>query len=195
MKDDAIKVVPLKEVAKACLGYSFRGAVKDVPDGDVAVVQIKNTDPERGVDWSALIKTVLPGRKKPEWLQAGDVLFTARGNRNVAVHIDQVSGRAVCAPHFYLLRTSGDAILPAYLAWYINESPAQRYFAQSAEGTLITSIRRGVLEELPVPVPSMERQQMIANLVAAARHEKQLTEQLIRNRDQQLKLVALGLIQ
>ena len=46
-----------------------------------------------------------------------------------------------------------------------------------------------------MPVPSLDRQQLIVDLVAAARREKQLTEQLIRNREQQLMLVARDLIQ
>lgn len=185
----------VKDVAEARLGYPFRGAIKDTSGGEVAVVQIKNTDPERGVDWEMLVKTTLPGRKQPDWLQAGDVLFIARGNRNVAVYVDEVPGQVVCAPQFYLLRMRNNAVLPEYLAWYINEFPAQCYFAQSAEGTLITSIRRGVLEALPVPIPSLERQQLIVKLAAAASREKLLTEQLIRNREQQLKLIARGLIQ
>ena len=195
MKNDAVKVVALQDIAETRLGYSFRAAVTNAPDGDVAVVQIKNVHPQRGIDWSALANTSLTGRKKPDWLQPGDVLFAARGSRNIAVCVGEVPGKAVCAPQFYLVRIRDSAVLPEYLAWYINEAPAQRYLAQSAEGTLVTSIRRAVLEALPVPVPGVERQQIIAHLATAARHEKLLTEQLIRNREQQLRLVAHGLIQ
>ena len=195
MRNDAVKIEQLVDVAMARPGYPFRGAVEEVSGGEVGVVQIKNANPEYGIDWSELVRTNLPGRRKPDWLQTGDVLFTARGNRNVAIHVDQAPGQVVCAPHFYLLRTLDDRVLPAYLAWYINEVPAQRYLAQSAEGSVITSIRRAVLEALPVPVPSLDRQQLIVDLVAAARREKQLTEQLIRNREQQLMLVARDLIQ
>ena len=195
MNNDAINSVQVKDVAEARLGYPFRGAIKDTSGGEVAVVQIKNTDPERGVDWEMLVKTTLPGRKQPDWLQTGDVLFIARGNRNVAVYVDEVPEQVVCAPQFYLLRMRNNAVLPEYLVWYINEFPAQCYFAQSAEGTLITSIRRGVLEALPIPIPSLERQQLIVKLAAAASREKLLTEQMIRNREQQLKLIARGLTQ
>ena len=185
----------LGDVAEARPGYPFRGAIKSVPGGELAVVQIKNADPEQGVDWGALVNTTPAGRKSPDWLRSGDVLFIARGNRNVAVHLEQVPSRAVCAPQFYLLRVKGDLVLPAYLAWYLNEGPAQRYLEQSAEGSVVTSIRRQILEALPLPIPNLERQQVIVNLADAVRREKQLTEQLIRNREQQLTLVARGLIQ
>ena len=195
MANGAEKIVQLKAVAQAHLGYPFRGAVKAIPKGEVAVVQIKIADPERGVDWPSVVRTELAGRKQPDWLQPGDVLFAARGNRNVAIHLDTVPDSAVCAPQFYLLRVKGDRIIPAYLAWYINQLPAQRYFAQSAEGTLVTSIRRAVLEALPVPLPSLERQQLIVKLGDAFRREKLLTEKLLLNREQQLRLVATGLME
>lgn len=195
MNDVAHLIVPLGKITQAHLGYPFRGAVKAVREGGVAVVQIKNADPERGVNWSSVISTELAGRKRPDWLQPDDVLFAARGNRNVAILIDAVPGRAVCAPQFFLLRVKDDRVLPAYLAWYLNQLPAQRYFAQSAEGTLVTSIRRAVLEALPVPLPSFERQQLIAKLGDAFLREKRLTEKLLLNREQQLRLVAIGLME
>jgi hypothetical protein len=195
MSDDAVTVARLGDVTEVRPGYPFRGAISDAPGGEVSVVQIKNVDPERGVDWGALLRTALAGRKQPDWLQGGDVLFIARGNRNVAVYLDEVSSQAVCAPQFYLLRVKGDLVLPAYLAWYLNEGPAQRYFEQSAEGSVVTSIRRQILEALPLPIPNLERQQVIVNLVDTARREKQITKQLIRNREQQLALVARSLIE
>ena len=195
MENDAVKVYRLGDVVAVRPGYPFRGSIKEAPRGEMAVVQIKNADAERGVDWQALANTEPTGRKQPDWLQGGDVLLIARGNRNVAVFLNQVPGRAVCAPQFYLLRVKDDRVLPAYLAWYLNEFPAQRYFEQSAEGSVVTSIRRQVLESLPLPIPDLQRQQLIVNLVDTARREKQLTEQLIRNREQQLTLVARGLIQ
>lgn len=177
------------------LGHPFRGPVREVANGEVAVVQLKNADPDRGVDWPALVRTTLFGRKQPDWLQTDDVLFAARGNRNLALHMDEVPGPAVCAPQFYLLRVRSENVLPAYLTWYLNQQPAQRYFAQSAEGTLITSIRRPVLEALPIPVPRIDRQHLIARLNNAVSKEKRVTEQLLRNREQQLRLVATGLIE
>lgn len=195
MSNDAVHIAQLQDLAEARPGYPFRGAVKEAAEGDVAVVQIRNADPERGVDWDAVVRTTLTGRKQPDWLRPGDVLFAARGNRNVSIYIDQVAGQAVCAPQFFLLRVKGESVLPPYLAWYLNQGPAQRYFEASAEGSFITSIRRAVLEALPVPLPSIERQRLIANLADAARREKELTEKLIRNREQQLRLVAFDLIE
>ena len=194
MTNDAKTALPLGSLVDIRLGYPFRGAIKDAPDGVVTVLTIKGLDPDAEVDWSVFPRSALTGRKNPDWLLAGDILFAARGSRNFAICLDDVPEKVVCAPQFYLLRVT-EVIQPGYLAWYINQAPAQRYFAQSAEGTLVRSIRRSVLEALPVPVPSAARQKAIVRLSVAVKREKQIAEKLLVNRQQQLRLVATELME
>ena len=196
MVNDAEKSkMKLRDLAEIRSGYPFRGAVKENPRGEAAVVQIKNVDPDEGIDWAALIQTDLTGRRKPDWLQTGDILFTARGNRNVAVYVGGAPKKAVCAPQFFLIRPKSDQpVLPQFVAWQINQPEAQRYFAQSAEGTLITSIRRKILEDMPLHLPSREKQELVAKLCEAAQQEKRLLTELIENRKKQLHIVAKNLL-
>lgn len=190
-----LRLVKIKDVATVAAGHPIRGAVRDTPDGDVAVVQIKNAHADTGIDWEAVARTRLTGRRKPDWLKPGDILFSARGQRNIAVCLDQPPDRAVCSPHFFLVRVKKDKpALPAFLAWQINLPEAQRYLAQSATGSYITSIRRQVLERLPLRLPDLETQQTVIDLVRTARREKQLMEQLIENRQRELDVVARGLL-
>ena len=185
----------LSDLATISAGHPIRDAIRDVPDGDVAVVQIKNVNTETGVDWPAVAKTKLAGRRGPDWLKPGDVIFSARGHRNVAVCLDQPPGRAVCSPHFFLIRVKdGKSTVPEFLAWQMNLPPAQRYFEQSATGSYITSIRRQVLETLPLQIPSLERQRLLVRLADAAKREKHLMERLIQNRQRELDLVAEELL-
>jgi hypothetical protein len=188
-------VKPLNALATISAGHPIRDAVRDVPGGDVAVVQIKNVDAETGVDWPAVAKTKLTGRREPDWLKPGDVIFSARGHRNVAVCLDQPPARAVCSPHFFLIRVKdGKSTIPEFLAWQMNLPPAQRYFEQSATGSYITSIRRQVLETLQLQIPSLDRQRLLVRLAEAASREKDLMERMIENRRRELELVAQELL-
>jgi restriction endonuclease S subunit len=185
----------LDELATITAGYPIRDAVRAVPGGDVAVVQIKNVRVDTGVDWPGVARTKLTGRRQPDWLKPGDVLFAARGQRNVAVCLDQTPPTAVCSPHFFLIRVKdGKPALPEFLAWQMNLPHSQRYFAQSATGSYITSIRRQVLETLSLLIPSLERQRVLVRLAEAARRETHLMEQLIENRQRELDLVAQELL-
>ncbi len=182
-------------MARITAGHPIRDAVRNVPGGDTAVVQIKNVSANAGVDWPAVARTTVTGRREPDWLGPGDILFSARGQRNVAVCLNQPPVRAVCSPHFFLIRVKDEGLaLPDFLAWQMNLPKAQRYFAQSATGSYITSIRRQVLETLPVQIPSLDRQRLLVRLAHAARREKQLIEKLTENRQRELELVARKLL-
>lgn len=185
----------LGKLATITAGHPIRDAVRDVPGGDVAVVQIKNVRAGTGVDWPAVARTHLTGRRQPDWLKPGDVLFSARGQRNVAVCLDQPPPKAVCSPHFFLIRVKdGNLTLPEFLAWQMNLPHSQRYFAQSATGSYITSVRRQVLETIPLLIPSLDRQRLLVSLARAARRERHLMEQLIENRQRELDLIAKELL-
>lgn len=189
------KITNLQDVATIMAGHPIRDAVRDVPGGDIAVVQIKNVDADTGVNWPAVTRTVLTSRREPDWLKPGDILFSARGQRNVAVCLDKPPARAVCSPLFFLIRVDkGVLVSPNFLAWQMNQPDAQRYFAQSATGSYITSIRRQVLEALPVLIPSLDRQHLLVQLAQAAQREKQLTQKLLENRQRELDLVARNLL-
>jgi restriction endonuclease S subunit len=195
MTIDAISV-ELESVAGVRSGHPFRGSVEESADGDVLAVQMKDVDVEGGVNWPGVIRTSLVGRKEPEWLKAGDVLFVSKGARFYAVCIDEPPSRAVCSPHFFLLQVAPQApLLPAFLAWQINQTPFQRQLQQAAEGSSQLSIRRPVLESLLVCLPSLADQHRIVAFAELARQEHRALYQLIHSRELQLQAIAEDLAQ
>lgn len=193
MIDATIKM--LGEVAEVRLGYPFRGSVPEVPDGPVAVVQMRDLTPEGVLDWTSVRRTDLEAKKEPEWLRPGDVLFASRGPSNYAGHLAQVPERAVCSPHLYVLTVRNlAAVLPEFIAWQINRVASQRYLRQSAEGSDQLSVRRTILEELPLTIPSVEHQHRLLALDHAARRERMVLETLIKNRERQIEALAAALL-
>lgn len=175
-------------------GHPFRGSIEESVEGDVLAVQMKDVDPDLGVHWPGVTRTALAGRKQPDWLRAGDVLFVSRGTRFYAVCIDEPPSPAVCSPHFFLLRVLPQAsLLPAFVAWQINQPPFQRQLQQAAEGSSQLHIRRPVLESLTLCVPSLADQQRIVALADLAGQERHALRQLIRNREHQLQALAESL--
>ena len=188
MGNEKKSLTKLADLSTINPGYPFRGIIKENPNGEVVVVQIKNIDTETGLDWENLVRTRLTGRRKPNWLRKGDILFTAHGNRNVAACLDEVDINAVCSPHLFLIRLrEGVQVLPAFVAWQINQVPAQQYLSVSATGSFITSIRRQVLENLPVSVPDIKTQKAIVALHEVAVREKRLLLDMIKNRNRQVR--------
>ncbi|MGE4290623.1 MAG: hypothetical protein AB7E32_00310 [Desulfovibrio sp.] len=181
----------LSSLVRILPSYPFRGKIDPAPEGEARAVQMKDVSEAGGVAWDELVRTELMGRRKPDWLLPGDVLFMVRGNKNFAVHLDEVPFPAVISPHFLLLKVKRNAkLLPAFLAWQINQAPAQRYLDASAEGTVQRSIRKGVLEDLPLVVPKLETQHVVVNYAQAARAEAETYLELIANRERELRGMA-----
>lgn len=177
-------------------GYPFRGSIEESADGDALAVQMKDVDPEQGVDWSGVMRTTLAGRKQPDWLKADDILVVSKGARFYAVCLDEPPSPSVCSPHFFHLQVQSQGVaMPAFIAWQINQPPFQRQLQQAAEGTNQLSIRRPVLEALTLSIPSLADQHRIVVLAELARQERQTLNRLIHNREQQLNALADGLFQ
>lgn len=190
MFNDAIQV-KLATVARVRAGYPFRGSVEEIEGGDALAVQMKDVEVGGGVNWPLVIRTTLAGRKEPDWLRAGDLLFVFKGARFYAVCIDDPPDRAVCSPHFFHLQVAdGQHVLPAFLAWQINQPPFQRQVLQAAEGSSQLSVRRPVLESMTLSMPSLAVQQRIVELDELARQERLALRRLIQNRERQLQALA-----
>lgn len=181
----------LTDIATIKPSFPFRGTVPAVADGEALVVQMKDVTADGVVGWDGLVRTELKGRKQPDWLKTGDILVLIRGNHNFAVCLGDVSAKAVCSPHFFMVQVKPRVtLLPEFLAWQINQPMAQRYFEQSAEGSLQRSIRRQVLERLPVTIPPMASQETVVHFTRAALREKRLLQALINNRERQMLAMA-----
>ena len=193
-KDTAYLSDSLREIADISAGYPLRGAVDELALGDVAIVQMRNVGQSTGVNWDEVQRIALPSKRAPAFLAAGDIIFTTRGTRNFALALDAVEGKAVCSPHFFVIRAfDAGLILPAFLAWQINQRPAQEYFQREATGSHILNIRREVIENLPLTIPPLATQRAIIALTKAASDERLALTRLIDNRNQQLEAIALGL--
>ncbi len=175
-------------------GHPFRGKMPEKSGSGIFAVQMKDVSPENGVCWDSVIETELTGKKQPDWLKQGDVLFVARGSHNYAVLIDQNREGIICAPHFYILRVVNPLLLPEFLTWQLNQKPLQNYFDSVAEGSVTKSIRRTILEKTEITVPPLEKQNKILELHETLQQEKKLYAELINTTDKLMHAIASDLM-
>lgn len=178
----------ISQLVSLTAGHPFRSSIEDVPDGDVAVVQMKDVDPEHGLNESNLYRVRLTGWKNPDYLKHGDILFIGRGHRMFAVLIERDLESTVAGSHFFIIRVKKNEqfIRPDYLTWYINHSRAQRYFSQHIAGSSLPHINRTTLENLPIIVPPLDVQERIVKAHMCRLKEKALLEKLIEKKKQLL---------
>ncbi|UZE97631.1 restriction endonuclease subunit S [Alkalimarinus alittae] len=187
----------LCEIAEIRPGHPFRGTIAPVVDSNTYVVQVRDTDTSGEIRTDEMITTELTGRKQPDWLQQGDILFVAKGAKHFAACVKQLPVQTVCSPHFFIVRIKTEntaTVLPEFISWQLNQIPAQRYFKTTAEGSMYVSIRRQVLEDVPITLPSIEKQAQLVALHASAVKEQKMLQKLITNRQQLLDAIALDIL-
>ncbi len=186
-----MKLGPLKNIATISAGFPLRGTAEGLEPGDVHFIQLRNANPENGVDWPTVSKVTLPTSRTPNWLTNGDIIFAARGSNNYAITLDAPPQKTVCAPHFFVISPlSPQQILPEFLAWQINQKQAQSHIARTATGTRNLHIRRDTLETLQIALPPLAKQQQIIDIDRTYTKERRITQQLLENRQQQIEAIA-----
>lgn len=190
--------VTLADCVTIQAGYPFRGSIKSISNGSVRAVQAKDISPLGELLTHDLVTTDLTGKREADWLQKGDILFSAKGTKHLASYVSEVIERTTCAPSLFLLRIKPEwigKVDPLFLTWQLNQPPIQTYFKRSAEGSFQISIRKPVLAATPISLPELSTQHTISKLYKASIKEHALLHKLINNRQQQLNVIAADLIQ
>lgn len=162
----------LGQVTDIQMGYPFRSRLEHDPQGNVAVIQMKDIDDVNRLRAEDAIRVSLPRGKTHHLLRAGDLLFRSRGRSNGTAQVPDGVGAAVLSAPMLLIRPHG--VQPGYLRWYLNAPGTQAQLAALAEGTSVRMISAENLKKLMVPLPSPDVQHRIAELAALAEHELSL---------------------
>lgn len=183
-------------LADACTihtGYTARGRLEPVAAGGVLAIQLRDISPEGIVDPERLTRVQLEGLAERYFVRTGDVLFRSRGERNTASALDErLQEPALAVLPLMVLRPRRDVVTPEYLAWAINQPPAQRHFDSAARGTNIRMIPRSSLDDLELDVPDIETQGKIVAVDALAERERELTRLAA---DTRRKMISLLLVE
>lgn len=171
------KIVNLKSILSyqgLSSGYSFRGKIKHVYNGGVRVIQLKDFQDNYSFIGDECYLVDSDKIKSKYYLEAGDILFTAKGTNNFALVFNNINEMpTIASSALFILKINSDLAIPDYVAWYINQSKVQNYFKTNEAGTYNTSINKTTLEETPIALPSIEIQTKIAKI--ANLHTKELT--------------------
>jgi restriction endonuclease S subunit len=127
-------------------------------------------------------------------LKPGDVIFAAKGSKNFAAVYESGNPSAVASTSFFVLRLTTETMLPEYFAWFLNNPSTQTLLKAQAIGTSMASISKAVLEELEIPIPSLETQKAIIQIARLRNIEKKLKLQIEVLREKQIQQQILNVI-
>lgn len=172
-------------------GYPYRGKIEEQPDGEVQVVQIKDITEHNQVNWAGISRSILTGKKAPNLIEEDDILFLARGNKNIAVSMKGVSEETVCSPVFFQLKVRDRTkLIPEFLMWQLNQEQTERYITENCGGTVQRNVTKKALEALEISLPTLEKQAHIVSLVKCYEKEIATYNKLISNRAKMMTAIA-----
>jgi hypothetical protein len=176
--------VALGQCAEVLPGFSIAGRLEHDPEGTHQVLvtrHLRNGVPYRFEPRDEL--RIVPGRETAKYeVRAGDVVFMSRGTRNLAWVIEAVRAPTIVPVSFYILRL-GAEVEARYLAWYLNQGPAQAAIDQTRTGAGTPIVQRAAFERLEVVVPPLEVQRGIADLAELQARERELCSRLVETTD------------
>jgi restriction endonuclease S subunit len=186
----------LNKIAKAKSGYHSRGRVEPCEEGSHFLLQARDVDGENLTYRTDMLIRFNPELSRTDGtLKKNDILFMARGARNYSVLLDEIPDSTLAAACFFIVRITDEKLLPAYLCWYLNQPPVERYLLRhSGRGVHMPVVRRSALERIDIPLPNLELQRKIVELEAFRREEENLTNLLASKRKQLITASCLKLI-
>lgn len=185
------KTLPLRELAEISTGYPFRTGLSDDPSGTVRVIQMRNITPAR-VEWEEAVRVSPEENMKSYYLRGGDILFVMRGGRYYATHMQDIPQQAVASMHFFRVRIKHQKdVVPEFLAWQLEQAPAQRYYSSIEAGSAQKSLRLADFAEMPIVLPPLDRQHMLARAVDSLKSGIGTMEAGIANSNSILAAMAL----
>lgn len=180
----------LPELCSVHTGYTARGRLEPTAAGGVLAIQLRDFTSEGLIDPERLTRVQLEGVADRYFVRAGDVVFRSRGERNTAAALDErLSESALAVLPLMILRPNPEVVTPEFLAWAINQPPAQRHFDVAARGTNIRMIPRSSLDDLELDVPDIETQRKIIAVDALAERERELSQLTAEIRRKMMSLI------
>lgn len=159
---------------------------KTTPNPDALYLQQSDFD-SRGELRDTAQPTIATDNPK-HLLAAGDLLLASKGNNNICVIVPEIEQKCVASPSFLVIRLHDkSAILPEFVAWYLNLPTVQNTLAAQARGTSIMSISKATLGELEIPILPIERQRRYIELSKLQKREQQLYAAIAERRKQILE--------
>lgn len=185
-----MKCVLLEDIATLRSGFTVRGKVEPIPQGEVTkdhvrLVQMKDLDEYNRLHLDEVYAVALDNVKPSHYLKSGDVLFRSRGVTNTAVHIGEIPFGLVAASPLVVLRVDPGRADPAYVTWYLNY-PGQRQISRLSAGTSVPGVNVSDLGDIRVPLPPLDTQRAISDLADLGQQEQALMAELADKRQTHL---------
>lgn len=165
----------LKDLAEILSGIY----AKMDPNGEIAYLQTK--DCPNSVVTKYASRVLQTPKMQKNLLQDGDILFASKGVNYLSV-VFREQEKAVASTSFFVIRLKSSLITPEYLSWFLRQPTTKTYFKINRAGSVTPLIHKPAVENLEVPVPTLEEQNIIVNIANLSQREKEIQQEIIEKK-------------
>lgn len=188
-------MIKLSDVTNIITGHVFRCKIEYSLAGKINLISMESISTEGLIDIAKADtkKVIVTDLKSIEIVRSNDILFKAKGLVNNAVVINSIPENTTVTASCLIIRVKAENVLPEYISCWLNSDFAKNYFSKSsgqATGVTIANVSKKVLEDLPIKIPTIEKQNSIAEVAYLARQEINILKE-ITNKKEQLNNVLL----
>lgn len=159
-------ITTLASLAEIQTAVVFRShPPQEASNGNVRALAIKNLAASEPLRWTTLPRVNLDNKYLGYCLRPGDVVLPSRGDYYFAWLFEGADEPVFPFGQFNIIR-AGKTLSPHYLVWYLNQKTTQAKISLLLTGTSIKAMTKSNLLTLQVEVPSLLKQQEIAELDA-----------------------------
>jgi len=151
--------------------------------GDVVYLQVNDFD-EFGNHIGYWEPTLMHEELNPKhFLHKGDVLFAAKGSKNFAAVRNSDTPLAVASTSFFVIRIHDNKVMPEFLCWYLNQPDIQYILKSKARGTAIPSITKKPLENVEIPMLTLDKQKLILKIDSLRQKQRLILQKITLLKD------------
>lgn len=143
----------------------FRGKAvgKKDPTGSIGVINISNIG-EYEIDYSDLDYIEEEDRKVANYLlKSGDLLIPARGTAIRIAIFEEQSYPVIASSNVIIIRVRDGRLLTTFLKIFLDSPLGRKILLSRQQGTTVMNISYKELNDIEIPLPTIEEQEEIAN--------------------------------
>lgn len=184
---------PLRDLAALNMGANLKVLAKPHLGQELPLITIKDVNQSLTAIEELPRVTADPAAVRRFLVRPSDVVVTTRGTAIRAAVVEPSHAGAIAGANLAIVRVRSE-LAPALLAAFLREPRTQKALLYSTAGAVTPGFTIKALGDLPIRVPSRERQQILVNYLAAAdAHRKALMRALELRQLASESLIALEL--
>jgi restriction endonuclease S subunit len=175
LKYETIQVKDIADVICGPFGSSIK--VKDYVDCGVPLVRIANIDENQELLSKEMtyITKDLAKRLESYQIKKGDLVISQRGTLGLVVKITDFFNGGIISANFIAIKNLKE-VTPNYLKVFLSSKYGRVQLIRKISGQVQTKITTEDIKSIMVPIPPLETQNQIVNIMQSAYHQKKQKE-------------------